>query len=148
MTNDSFDKSNFYKQFPMYLSDEGAKYILNNFRYDFAEPEGGAPLGLLEESIIPEHQLTCDDFFRIIWCVRNLVVHDGDYWSMQFFARDTDSTWIVSLTTSDDIFDLKDLVKKRITYHFETTLQYEKFVFYFTDACIRYVQEYMNRQRK
>ncbi len=136
-------KSNLYKQFPMCISDEGAEYILNNFRYDFADPEVGVPLGLCGETIIPEHQLTLDNFFEIIRCVRNLVVHDGDYWSMQFFARDTDSVWLVDLTTDENIFKIDDFVKKRITYHFETTLLYEKFVFYFTDACIRFVQKYM-----
>lgn len=43
----------------------------------------------------------------------------------------------------ENIFKIDDFVKKRITYHFETTLLYEKFVFYFTDACIRFVQKYM-----
>lgn len=100
-------------------------------------------MGLCGETIIPEHQLTLDNFFEIIRCVRNLVVHDGDYWSMQFFARDTDSVWLVDLTTDENIFKIDDFVKKRITYHFETTLLYEKFVFYFTDACIRFVQKYM-----
>ena len=137
-------KSEFFRQFLSCMSNEGTQYILENFRYKFAVPENEDHLDPYDVSVIPEHQLTLGNFFEIIRCVRNLVVHDGDYWSMQFFARDTDSVWLVSLTTDENILGIDDFAKERIIYHFETTLLYEKFVFYFTDACIRFVQKYMD----
>ena len=49
------------------------------------------------------HELTIDDFFEIIKAVRDIVAHEGNYWEMQFFALDDDSTWIASLETDRQI---------------------------------------------
>lgn len=90
------------------------------------------------------YTLTIQDFWNITRCVRNIVVHDGDYWSMQLFARDSEFTWLVDLTTDEKVISCYRPTKDQpITYHFETTLIYEKFVFYFTDGCIQYLKNYL-----
>ena len=76
-----------------------------------------------------------------------MVVHDGNYWEMQIFSHDTDSIWLTHLETDkkllpENIFDYKD---KLTTYHFETTLQYEKFIYYFVEACIKFIYSYIDK---
>ena len=74
------------------------------------------------------YQLTVMDFLCIIKATRNAVVHDGDYWSMQFFAHDCDSTWLTEISTDEQIVSCQPAKKgKELTYNFQTTLQYEQF---------------------
>ena len=77
-----------------------------------------------------------------------MVAHDFNYWEMQFFAYDTDFTWLTSMKAKDDIlpsYNYQREQKKETTYHFETTLNYEKFIYYFTEACVRFINEHMKK---
>ena len=77
-----------------------------------------------------------------------MATHDFNYWEMQFFAYDTDSTWLTSMEAKDDIllsYNYQREQKKETTYHFETTLNYEKFICYFTEACVRFINEHMKK---
>ena len=72
-----------------------------------------------------------------------MVVHEGIYWEMQFFAHDDDSTWIATIKTKEKLlksytYHSKD--KREITYCFETTLQYEKFIYFFIEACVDFIK--------
>lgn len=92
-----------------------------------------------------EIKITCTDFLRIIKATRDAVVHDGDYWSMQFFARDSDSTWLTDITTDEQILACQAKGKK-LTYSFHTTMQYDKFEYYFVEACINFLQDYIDKE--
>lgn len=132
----------FYPAFEGCFSDEGQKYILNHFELShFEYTVDGIRL---EES----YELTFFDFFNIIKAARDMVVHDGNYWEMQFFAHDNDSTWLTDITTDEKMLSkyCYPKTKRTITYHFRTTLQYDRFIFYFVEACINFINNYINRK--
>lgn len=129
------EKAKFYTEFISCFSEEGRQYILENFRLI------GFDDGIEKFLDYIHYDLTLDDFFEVIKTVRDKVVHEGVYWETQFFARD-DSTWITSLET--DSQKLKCRIGQAeaegvIGYSFETTLQYEQFVFFFVQACVRFI---------
>lgn len=129
-------KTDFYESFPSYMSDKGKAYILENFLLTDFEDEAS-------------YQLSIDDFFEIVKAVRDIVAHEGNYWEMQFFARDDGSLWIASLETERQILkSYKYQEQKKIsrTYVFETTMQYERFKYYFVEACINFLLEYIGRK--
>ena len=62
---------------------------------------------------------------------------------MQFIAYDKDSTWVASIETKDDMlssYKYHRSERKSTVYHFNTTLNYEKFIYYFTEACVRFIK--------
>lgn len=134
-------KTTFYESFPAYMSAEGKAYILDNFSLT------GFDDVYMGHTYEASHNLTIDDFFEIIKAVRNIVAHEGNYWEMQFFAQDDDSTWIASLETDRKIlkaykYQYQDKMIR--TYSFETTMQYDQFVLYFVEACIAYIVAYID----
>ena len=80
-----------------------------------------------------------------------MVVHEGNYWELQIFAHDNDSTWLTHITTKDPLLSKNTYVNETnqtATYHFETTLQYETFKHYFVEACINFISNYINQLSK
>lgn len=141
------DKKEFYKDFAKSISAEGQSYILSHFRLTDFQDWLSIPGTDRELEFHAKHDLTIVDFFELIKVVRDKVVHDGNYWEMQFFAHDEDSIWVTALETNELLF-LKSaryqcLDKRPRVYSFETTLNYDKFIFYFVEACIRCVGRYM-----
>lgn len=137
-------KENFYKEFPTFMSTEGKDYILSHFSLShFDEIYMGHPFQA-------SHELTIDDFFSIIKVVRDIVAHEGNYWEMQFFTHSTDdATWLSSLETDKKILkSYKYLCERKLrrTYHFETTMQYERFRHYFLEACIGFLLAYISEK--
>jgi len=130
-------KSQFYNQFIGCFSEQGKQYILGNFTLSgFDDMYRG-------HVFEAHHDLTLEDFFEIIKVTRDMVVHEGIYWEMQFFAHDDDSTWIATIRTKERllnsyVYQSKD--KREITYCFETTLKYEIFIFYFIEACVNFIK--------
>lgn len=129
-------KSQFYAKFIGCFSELGKQYILNNFTLSGFED---VYCGHVYEA---HHDLTLEDFFEIIKVTRDMVVHEGIYWEMQFFAHDDDSTWIATIKTKERLlksyaYQSKD--KREITYCFETTLKYEMFIYYFIEACVNFI---------
>lgn len=136
-------KKEFYEKFPSYMSSEGQEYILNNFLLTGFEDEYK---NFRYEAI---HDLTIDDFFKIIKAVRDIVAHEGTYWEMQFFAHDNDSTWISELITDRKIlksYEYKSQKNMLRTYSFETKMEYDRFVYYFVEACINFLLEYIEQK--
>ena len=127
----------FFKKFESSFSAAGKQYILSHFAFSGID----VPDGLVGFNSHKGYQLTLMDFLWIIRAMRNMVVHDGDYWSMVFFARDNEFTWLTSLTTDDQIISCQPKTKG-LTYNFETTLQYDQFRFYFVEACLNYLKSY------
>ena len=126
----------FYDVFIDCFSEDGKAYILDNFKLSSFDDEF---CGHIYET---SHQLTLNDFFEIIRCTRNMIVHQGIYWEMQFFAHDDDSTWLASIETTEKIlksYTYQSKNSRSVTYHFETTMKYEQFIFFFVEACVNYI---------
>lgn len=133
-------KTTFYESFPAYMSAEGKTYILDNFSLT------GFDDVCMGHTYEASHELTLDDFFEIIKAVRDIIAHEGNYWEMQFFAQDDDSTWIATLETDRKILKSYEYHQDKMmrTYSFETTMQYTQFVHYFVEACIAYIVAYID----
>lgn len=139
-------KEIFYSTFPSCFSNKGTEWILSHFRLtkytDCID-------GIEYEAC---YDLTMSDFLEIIKTIRDKVAHDGNYWETQLFAYgdDKEVNWLTTLESEKRLLANRTLPKtKRITeYHFETSLYFEDFVFYFTEACIYYVKKYINNLKK
>ena len=126
----------FYDAFIDCFSEDGKAYILDNFKLSGFDDEF---CGHVYEA---SHELTLNDFFEIIKFTRNMVVHQGIYWEMQFFAHDDDSIWLASIETTEKIlksYTYQSKKSRSVTYHFETTMKYEQFIFFFVEACVNYI---------
>ena len=138
----------FFDTFDSYFSEEGKQYILSHFVFSgIMVPE---ELNWMDRALFDTHEdycLTCGDFLKIIRATRNMVAHDGDYWSMLFFARDADSKWITTMTTNEELITCQ-LNGKELTYCFHTSMQYDRFVYYFVEACLNYLKSYIDTQRE
>lgn len=133
------NKKVFYTNFCNCFSNEGRDYILNNFKLSNFEDEYK---GLHFET---SHDIDLYDFFCIIKVARDRVVHDFNYWGMQFFAYDDESTWVSTMKTKEKLiksYKYHRTENKETAYIFETTLNYEKFIYYFTEACVRFINKY------
>ncbi|MCH5314702.1 MAG: hypothetical protein J1E81_02220 [Eubacterium sp.] len=137
-------KADFYKKFCDCFSSEGTTYILNNFKLSYFEDEYKG------HSFEASHNIDLSDFLNIIKTTRDMVAHDFNYWEMQFFAYDEDSIWLTSIETKEDIllsYHYQRENKKATTYHFQTTLRYEKFIHYFTEACVNFIKLYFVKSK-
>ena len=128
----------FYDAFIDCFSEDGKAYILDNFKLSGFDDEF---CGHVYEA---SHELTLNDFFEIIKFTRNMVVHQGIYWEMQFFAHDDDSTWLASIETTEKIlksYTYQSKKSRSVTYHFETTMKYERFIYFFIETCVSYIKQ-------
>lgn len=132
----------FYNSFATFFSEEGKKHILDNFSLSFIEhSENGM-------EIDENFDLSIDDILSIIKAMRDMVVHEGNYWELQFFAYDDDSSWLTYIETEEPLLSKNTYAnesKQLVTYHFETTLKYENFKHYFVEACINFINNYINQ---
>ena len=132
----------FYNSFATFFSEEGKKHILDNFSLSYIEQSKNGIA--IDES----RDLAIADILSIIKAMRDMVVHEGNYWELQFFAYDNDSTWLTHIETKEPLLSKNTYpneAKQLVTYHFETTLQYESFKYYFVDACINFVNNYIDQ---
>jgi len=132
----------FYNSFATFFSEEGKKHILDNFSLSYIEHSKNGIA--IDES----RDLVIADILSIIKAMRDMVVHEGNYWELQFFAYDNDSTWLTHIETKEPLLSKNTYAnesKQLVTYHFETTLQYESFKYYFVDACINFVNNYIDQ---
>ena len=130
------NKDIFYDTFYDSFSSEARDYILDHFKLLFFDDE------YCGHTFEAYHDITLSDFFWIIKTIRDRIAHDGEHWSIQFFALDEDSKWLTSMKTDEKIiksYQYHRTGKKTVEYHFETTLNYERFTFYFVEACISYI---------
>lgn len=132
----------FYNSFATFFSEEGKKHILDNFSLSFIEHS--------ENSIVIDESrdLVIADILSIIKAMRDMVVHEGNYWELQIFAYDDDSTWLTHIETKEQLLSKSTYVNtsnQLITYHFKTTLKYEKFRYYFVEACINFINNYIDQ---
>lgn len=134
------DSLEFYETFASSFSVDGTQHILNNFTLLFIECNERKGCHEIHNDLV------MDDILTIIKTARDMVVHEGNYWELQLFANDNDSAWLTHIETNKNVLSKKTFInksKKLFTYHFETTLQYEKFRFYFVEACITFINNYI-----
>ena len=82
----------FFAEFENCFSDEGSEYILSCIEFTgIDEPDGLSIRQLAELSVLESQSLTISSFLNIIKAIRDNLAHEGDFWSTQFFAQDTDS---------------------------------------------------------
>ncbi|MBE6933027.1 MAG: hypothetical protein E7464_06590 [Ruminococcaceae bacterium] len=137
-------KNLFYDKFVDCFSEIGEQYILNHFWLSSFDDEC---FGHVFEV---EYEISLIDFFELIKVARDLVVHEGRYWEIQFFAYDDNSIWVVPVTTKKRIlksYNYQSKEKRNATYHFQTTLNYEKFIFFFVEACVNYIKSICSEKR-
>lgn len=131
------DKKVFYDTFADYFSDEGRNYILSHFKLLSFEYE------YCGENVKAQPNITLLDFLWTMKAFRDQIVHNGDYWSTQFFASNESIGWPTSLKTDTKIiksYQYRGNGNNEIEYFFETTLNYERFIHYFVEACVNYIQ--------
>ena len=141
----SKETKEFYECFANCFSEDGKNYILNKFSLSFIECSKN---GL---TIHEGGNLNISDILSIIKAMRDMVVHEGNYWELQLFAHDKDSTWLTHIETNKQLLSkatYNNSSKQVVTYHFETTLQYEMFVHYFVEACKNYIANYIEIRLK
>lgn len=134
-------KERFFDDFCDSFSNDGKDYILSHFKLVFFEDE------YEELTLQITHDITLLDFLWIIKTVRDRIIHDGELWSTQFFSHDDNSSWYISVETDKKMiksYQYHRPSKKMVEYHFETALNYERFIFYFVEACINYINKTNN----
>ena len=139
----SKETKEFYECFANCFSNDGENYILNNFALSFIECYKN---GL---TIHERANLNIADILSIIKAMRDMVVHEGNYWELQLFAHDKDSAWLTHIETNKQLLSkatYNNSSKQVVTYHFETTLQYEIFIFFFVEACKNYISNYIDNK--
>ena len=144
------EKPHFYTEFENCFSDEGLGYIFSCFEFTgIDKPDGLSIQQLAELSVLESQALTISSFLNIIKAIRDAFAHEGDFWSTQFFAQDTDSIWITSIRTKENIFNIERnswntitvfFEEKKVTYFFHTKLDYAKYIFYFVQACVKFIE--------
>ncbi len=140
----NMDTLDFYDCFASLFSEEGSKHILDNFSLSFIEYSKSGVV--IDES----SELVIDDILSIIRAMRNMVVHEGNYWGLQFFSYyNDDIEWLTHIETNEQLLSKKTYKvtsKEQIAYYFKTTLQYENFRHYFVEACINFINKYIEQK--
>ena len=139
----NLEPKSFYDVFASSFSSKGKEYLLESFSLAYIDHSEN------EISICSRQKLIIDDILLIIKAMRDLVVHDGNYWEMQLFAYDDDSTWLTTIETNDQLLSkktYKNETKQLVTYHFQTTMQYENFRYHFVQACINFINNYIDNK--
>ncbi len=132
----------FYERFQHHFSITGRDYILQNFKLIECSSE--------DTKAIEIGSLSISDFLNIIKYIRDQVAHDGIFWETQIFAPKDDWTYLVDIEGKNLGLSCVSAISKdtMAEYLFETTLQFDKFIYYFTEACINYVKEYIHLESK
>lgn len=135
------NKKAFFEEFEECFSEEGNEYILSNIVFNGIDlPEEWTPLEMAKYGDYLNKDFSIHNLLNVIKAVRDMVVHDGNYWSMQLFVCDN-SPCIMEIVTDDDILEMgKNYKKEKLTYCFNTKLNYEKFIFYFVQACVKFIE--------
>ena len=134
------NKKSFFDIFCKCFTNEGETYILNNFKLvDFEDEYKG-------HIFSTSHNIDLTDFLNIMKVTRDSVVHDGIFWEMQFFSDYYDDVInVASMETDENLlvsYKYHRSKKIKTTYIFETTMKYEKFIFYYVQACVNFIKRY------
>ena len=142
------NKSDFFKEFEKCMSIEGINYISNHFYLTDWIPETEQlpnPSCLLSYPDHEEVPISLNDFLLLMKKIRDAVVHEGDCWNIEVFVPNDEFATHTLLTADIQLFpDIIKNTEKRITYFFRTTLNYQKFIYFFTCACISFISNYVD----
>ena len=138
------NKNEFFDKYYDCLSDEACDYILNGFH--LTGYTGSSNFDNDGFVAMEAGSLTISDFFRIMKYVRDQVAHEGNFWSFQMFSDREDVHLMTELKPDNKLTKaiMKTGEKEVFEFHFDSTLQFDRFIHYFTDACINYVKRYMD----
>ena len=144
--------SNFLKT----MEPEGKAYILENFKLSSIDFDEAAFSCLDEQHTCPipsyywfQNDFQLENLFVVIKKIRDTVVHEGTFWETVIFGENEKCPAITSFRTKADesIFPLKNegiIYSGFCTYVFNTTLSFEKFIWYFVRTCIEYIKSYVD----
>lgn len=150
-------------------NEEDSQYIIKHFDiFDIAPClENGGLDGDASENYYNNMSLVL--FAEILKETRNIVLHEGDFWSVQLFNSEENCGLLSSIQTNkkyikDEIlsihfqycdeetrkyFEKNDTLVKllnsngELLYSFDTTLDYQKFIAIFVRACINFITNYI-----
>ena len=129
-----------------YFSEVGKEYILTSFKLlDIQLDNELDEFSEMKSENDIKKEMTLENFAELFRQIRNDVVHEGKYYEMQFWARDKESDWLTNYKSNEDIFKIYKKGYGTFIYCFETTMQYDKFRYYFIEACIRYLDKYLEK---
>lgn len=146
----------FMPNFLHHIEPQGKEYILKNFKLSYIEFDKNAELmcrdGQAKYQISFydsfKTEFSIDNFFVLIKKIRDTVVHEGTFWETVIFEEDEEYPAITTFHAKADenIFPLKDEsinYNGFCTYVFNTSLSFEKFIWYFVRTCIEYIKSYI-----
>jgi hypothetical protein len=150
-------------------NEEDSQYIIKHFDiFDIAPClENGGLDGDASENY--DNNMSLVLFAEILKETRNIVLHEGDFWSVQLFNSEENCGLLSSIQTNkkyikDEIlnihlqycdeetrkyFEKNDTLVKllnsngELLYSFDTTLDYQKFIAIFVRACINFITNYI-----
>lgn len=156
--------------FLKYCNEEDSQYIIKHFDiFDIAPClEDGRFDGDASENY--DNNMSLILFAEILKETRNIVLHEGDFWSVQLFNSKEDCGLLSSIQTDkkyikDEIlkihfqycdeetkkyFEKNDTLVKllnsngELMYSFDTRLDYQKFIAIFVRACISFITNYIH----
>lgn len=142
--NSESKKKLFYAEFEDCFSTEGKQYILGSFKYQgLIEPEKLSFEKYVKYSEWEVKEFTLTHFLNLLKAARDLLAHEGDYWSIKFFSPDENEEYLCSFSSDVDFMEFGNTDNK--VYLFHTSMVYERFVFYFMKACISFINNRRNK---
>ena len=119
------DKTTFFEK---NLSPEGLSYFGEAFE---VIDSGNKGISESATGVKPDIK----NFDKLIYKIRNNAVHDGDYWSSQVFVNEESDGYALGYYVVDD--------DHRTTTYYESKIEYGKFISFFVNAAIRYIDDYV-----
>lgn len=127
------DKTLFYSRFSGCFRKEAVDYILSCFVLE-------SRINCANNKELEKYRLTIDDYLKILKYIRNRTAHDGVFWDFRMFSPDG-NTYLSIIRTDEKLLGKStgDNIKNKIQYNFETTLNFDKFIHYYVEACLKYI---------
>ncbi len=114
------------------MSQDGKDYIRSSFKVIHIEYRDS------KHSAKPKDVL--GEFEDCFFESRNLVTHEGDYWSTQVFSCSEDDTmWLSDIV-------LKPGKKDECKVEFETRIRFEEFLRFYIEACVNFINQYIENK--
>ncbi len=116
-----------------HLSDEGRKYIEQSFSVICIEDGEGKE--------IIEASSDMQAFENLVFRVRNAMAHEGDYWTSQVFSH-SDQVDMVSAFFEKKNGEVLETVR------YETKIKRDRFIHYFVEAAVDFIDNYIKIKAK
>ncbi len=169
----SISKSNSLPQNHFFLNNCGKydmKYIIDHFKIFDITPCSQYGEIYEDRSVVYDNETSMILFAEILKETRNIVLHEGDFWSIQLFNSREDCGLLSSIQSkkinikneikniqlqycdeeSKVYFEKHDSLIKllnsssELVYFFNTTIDFKKFTAIFVRACVNFITNYIN----